>query len=642
MDDRSPRRRVRPGQTASAFHPSLPPQLRQPLRRPSRRRPSKMPQSARMHPIAELPTDIRERLFLVWLTLMVGLAGLTVNLFRLQILGGDRLQQQAQAQQSLTLVPFVPRHPIVDRDGHALALDEPAYTLYVHPVLFKEPPEAIARHLATIVDQPVEVLLEAFSTAESGIRIASRLDRGVAEQITALHLDGVDLEHQQQRYYPQSELFSHIVGYVNVDRQGQAGVEYVYQDHLERPVEPLEVNRTGEGAILPEYVPEETIRQDALSLRLTVDSQLQRMVSQRLRAQLEQYDTDRGTVIVMDVRDGAILAMVTEPSFDPNRYYETDLDHMRNWAVSDVLEPGSTFKPINLAIAFENSVVQPGETFYDGGYIEVGGWTIANSDFEQRGGHGQVSITDILKYSSNVGMVQVMQRLQPKTYYQWLQRLGIGKPSGVDLPFEAEGVLKPSDHFVRARVEPATAAFGQGISLSPLQLLQLQSAIANGGKLVTPYVVQGLYDDRGRAQWQPDRRQPQPLFSPETAQDVLGMMEAVVQEGTGKSAQVSGYRIAGKTGTAQKASRRGGYDASARVTSFVGIFPVQSPRYAVLAVVDDPKGSNLFGSTVAAPIVKSVIEFIIGSEAIPSDLLSDSPTGEPSEENGESNPATHE
>jgi len=562
-------------------------------------------------------SNIRGRLMLVWLVLVVSLGGLTVNLFRLQILEGDRLQEMARAQQQVAVKSFTPRHAITDRQGTVLALDQPIYDLYVHPILFKVNPSEIAAKLAPLLDQQVEDVLLAFEQAESGIRLAERLDPSVADEIQELALDGVDLDPQQRRYYPYANLFSHLIGYVNVDQEGQVGVEAVYQDRLVGNQELLELSRTGQGDVLPESLSSAGIQQEMLTLKLTLDSQLQQMAQQRLLAQLEQYDTDKGLVMVMDVEDGSILAMVTEPSFDPNEYFEADPETFRNWSVSSAMEPGSTFKPINLAIALENDVIQPTETFYDGGFIHIGPWLIKNSDFDSYGGHGQVSVADILKLSSNVGMIQIMQRLSRAKYYRWLERIGVEQQSGIDLPAEGVGRLKSFNDFTRSYVESATASFGQGISITPLQLLQFQAAIANGGKLVTPHVAEGLYDSEGNMRWQAQHAKPQVVFGEETAEQVLSMMELVVEEGTGRSAQIPSYRIAGKTGTAQKASTRGGYDASARVTSFVGIFPVENPQYVVLVTVDEPKGGNLFGSTVAAPVVKSVMEYMIASEAMP-------------------------
>ncbi|MEL6320588.1 MAG: penicillin-binding protein 2 [Cyanobacteria bacterium J06626_14] len=584
----------------------------------SRRRSPAASRRRSPHLLPSQTTSIRGRLVVVWLIFMLGLAGLTVNLFRLQVIEGDRLRSIAREQQSSTVQSFLPRHTITDRNGAVLALDQPVYDIYVHPRLFTQSSDQVALQLAEVLDLPIGELLYRFSQSDSGIRLANRVDSSVAEDIQKLSLSGVDLERQQRRYYPYSNVFSHLIGYVNIDQEGQVGVEATYNDRLVGAQDSFDVVRTGHGDVLPRSLSPDRIREEQQTLQLTIDRQLQQMAHERLQAQLAQYGTDKGAIIVMNVNDGEIAAMVMEPSFDPNTYFRADQDTFRNWVVSDSLEPGSTFKPINIAIAIENEVIRGNETFYDGGFIQVGDWVIKNSDFDQVGGHGQVSVTEILKKSSNVGMIQIMQRLTSPTYYRWLKRLGVERQSGIDLPVEGNGSLKSFDDFTRGYVEAATASFGQGLSITPIHLLQLQAAIANGGKLVTPHVTRGLVDNTGNLYWEPPYPEARELFNADTAQRVLTMMEEVVDNGTGRTAQVENYRIAGKTGTAQKASTSGGYDESAKITSFVGIFPVEDPKYVILSIIDEPKGENLFGSTVAAPVVKSVIEFLIAREGIPS------------------------
>ena len=247
----------------------------------------------------------------------------------------------------------------------------------------------------------------------------------------------------------------------------------------------------------------------------------------------------------------------------------------------------------------------------------IGGWHVANFDYDQVGAVGSLSISQILERSSNVGMVHIIQRMKPSVYYGWLERIGLGDMSGIDLPAETSSTLKPQEQFIEYVIEPATASFGQGFSLTPIQMVQLQGILASGGKLLTPHVVKGLINDEGEEYYQPKLPTPRQVISPATAQRVVEMMTNVVEKGTGSPARIPGYRIAGKTGTAQKASTTGGGYINAKITSFVGIFPSKEPRYVVLAVIDEPVGADAFGSTVAAPIVKTVIEDIIVSEGIP-------------------------
>lgn len=548
---------------------------------------------------------------------MISGIGILVNLYRLQVTQAPVLEGRARRQQMVYLRPFVPRRSIVDRNGNVLATDRPAYTLYAHPKLFKMSKGEMAALLAPILGRSSTDLEKRFNQKSSGIRISYALTEEVADQVARLQANGLELIQQYSRLYPQQDLAADVVGYVNVDHRGQAGVEYSQEDVLERAVRTLRLSRAGNGALMPDHVPEGFLHFDDLRLQLTLDSRLQRAARFALKQKMDQFGADRGSVIVMDVRDGSLLAMATEPTYNPNQYSKFDVSRFKNWALSDLYEPGSTFKPLNVAIALEAGAIQPDNMFNDTGQIQLGQWQIANFDFESKGGHGLISVSKILEYSSNIGMVRIIQQMKSKVYYSWLERLGLGQKVAIDLPFETAGQLKSERRFTAGSVNAATASFGQGFSLTPIQLTQLHAALANGGKLVTPHVVQGLFDSKGQIHWQPRRPAQRSLFSSKTTQAVLEMMENVVTQGTGKNAQIPGYRIAGKTGTAQKASPTGGYYSNAKITSFVGIFPVESPRYVVLAVVDDPKGKDAFGSTVTAPIVKSVVEALISIERIP-------------------------
>ncbi|HEY9602208.1 MAG TPA: penicillin-binding protein 2 [Allocoleopsis sp.] len=558
----------------------------------------------------------RFRLLLVWVLMIAGAVGLLMNLYRLQVSEASMLEGKARQQQMVYLRPFIPRRPIVDRNNNVLAVDQPAYTLYVHPKLFKRSKQEMAALLAPILGKKPAELEELFNTKTSGIRVGRPLTEDVADRVARLNMNGIELIQQYSRLYPQQDLAADVVGYVDVDHRGQAGVEYSQQKLLERAVRTLRLSRAGNGALMPDHVPEGFLHFDDLRLQLTLDSRVQRAARFALKQKIEEFKAERGTVVVMDALDGSLLALVTEPTYNPNQYYKFDVGLFKNWALADLYEPGSTFKPLNVAIALQTGAIDPTSKFNDTGQIQIGKWAISNFDFESKGGHGLISIPQILQYSSNIGMVRIIQRMKPDVFYSWLEKLGLGQKAGIDLPFEAPGQIKSRRRFVESSVESATAAFGQGFSLTPLQLAQLHATLANGGKLVTPHVVEGLYDTKGQLYWQPHFPTPRQIFSPAITQTVLNMMETVVSEGTGKNAQVPGYRIAGKTGTSQKASPTGGYYTNAKITSFVGIFPVNAPRYVVLAVVDEPKG-DAFGSTVAAPIVKSVIESLISIERIP-------------------------
>jgi len=648
------------------------------------------------------------------LVVVGGICGLSLlamwgHLFKLQVIGLPQVQAVLQAR-SLPNAPVLgQRRAIIDRNGHVLAIDQTTYTLYAHPKLFKVKPFEVATQLAPILERSVRDLYSELQTADSGIRLADFLSQSDMAAVQRLRLDGLELNKHPARLYPNNDLAADVVGYVDFDGHGQAGIELTYQSRLlmESPesdpppdspsgagLQPVaeSPNQLETGAIGENAAPETTAEssqtessqtklgetdrsiatnhqntnkpgvkagadqpsaespageaeasalsanlssdrptarslselqfaartrdRDDLSLQLTIDLRLQRTARQLLSETIATYKAKRGVVMVMDARDGAILASVSHPSYDPNRYFEASPDRFKNWALSDLYEPGSTFKPINLAIALESGSIQPDDRFDDPGQIVVSDWPISNADFEWSGGRGNVSVTEILRDSSNVGMVHIMQRMPATDYHDWLTRLQVDQPTGIDLPFEGQSQLKSREIFASTPIEPATAAFGQGLAITPIQLLKLHGILASGGQIVTPHIVRGLVDSQGQMVWTPDFQPPQRVLSRETTQTVIGMMEAVVREGTGRKAQVTGYRIAGKTGTSQKIDPNGGYSDSALITSFVGILPVEDPRYVVVAVIDEPQ-TGRSGGIVAAPIVRQMIEHLIAIEHIP-------------------------
>ena len=549
----------------------------------------------------------RLRLISVWLVLVAGMIGLSARLAYLQLFAAADLQVIAKEQQAIQATPRTSRRQIIDRQGNVVAMDRVVYTLYVHPILFKKPNSTIAQAVSTVLDLDEKKLTRQFAAEESGIQLSTDISEETAKRIRALRLDGLDLLPSPKRIYPQSELFSQVTGYVDLDGEPKAGIELAMQERLS-----YDDPKAGEPT------PLQQVTRDDLQMQLTIDSRLQRIAQKNLAETVAQYKAKRGALLVLDAHTGEILTMAIAPTYDPNQYYDADIETFKNWAVSDLYEPGSTFKPINVAIALEEKAITPTDVVDDAGRIQIGEWPIQNVDYSTNGPRGSISITDVLRYSSNVGMVRIMGRLQRSDYYEWMKKLGLSDRTGVDLPGETSGQMKDRDQFVGSEVEAATTAFGQGFSLTALQLAQLHATLANGGKLVTPHVVRGLANAEGELTWTPEREAPERVFSPETAQQVLSMMREVVDDGTGAAAKLDGYQIAGKTGTAQKATEFGTY-GDQRITSFVSIAPVSDPRYVVLAVVDEPQGENAYGGTVAAPLVKKVLESIVVNEGIAPD-----------------------
>jgi cell division protein FtsI (penicillin-binding protein 3) len=594
---------------------------------------------------------LTNRLLIVWLALMLSAVGLLGKLFTIQILDGDELRKKAQAKQQTIQRPFVPRRTIVDREGNVVAADQPSYTIFAHPRMFKTMTvekkdrkqrgkirpvsvEEMATALAPILKIEESQLLAKFKEKDAGILLGKRFGQDVYDRVAALKNDGLDIRQDKtdyRRVYPQNDMAAEILGFVKLDNyKAQAGIELSQEQLLERQIKEFHFTRSGssEGGVLPDEVQADFLQHDDLKLKLTVDLRLQRVARKALKAQLTKWRAKRGTVIVMDADTGALRALVIEPTFDPNNYTDYPKErYVKNWAVTDLYEPGSTFKPLNVAIALENGAISPTELFDDSGLIVVNARHIKNSD---KKGHGSITAAQILQYSSNVGMVKIMQKLPPATYRNWLERLGLGQRVGIDLPSEERGTMKDRTTFLNSAIEPATASFGQGLSLTPIQLTTMTGALANGGSLVTPYLVEGLFDSNGHRQDAPQRPAPRQIFSAQTSETVLKMMQSVVEKGTGNQAQVKGFAIAGKTGTSQKSKvNGGGYKPGAYITSFVGILPVNAPhRYVVFAAVDEPQGKEAYGGTVTAPIVKEVMDaLILVEEIVP---ISNQPIATPS------------
>ncbi|WP_069791990.1 peptidoglycan D,D-transpeptidase FtsI family protein [Cyanobacterium sp. IPPAS B-1200] len=560
------------------------------------------------------------RIILVWLVLIMGMVGIGYRLYHLQIVKGQEYFDRAEGQQKTNLRRYIPRRSIIDSDGRVIASDQLVYDVYAHRLLLEKDINSVARDLAEIIPElDVNGLVQRINAQETGVIVARNLTENQADRVRGLGIIGVDLDQRYSRFYPQDDLWADVVGYVDMDHNGQAGIEHSQGDLLQRDLSSpevrgmLQVRRNALGSIIPASLPDKATQLDDLSVKLTVDSRLQRAVRDRLRVQMDQFKAKKGAVIVLDAQTGGILSLACEPTYNPNNYSAYDFALFKNWSVTDTYEPGSTFKPVNVAIALDEGVINPDSYVSDPAQVMVDGWPIANAS---RTGLGRVTITKALDVSSNTAMIDIMRRIPRARYFERLEELGINERMGLDLPFEGVGFLKSEEVFTARDIEMAVSSFGQGLSLTPMKLAQIQGAIANGGKLITPHVVEGLVDSNGQIQVYPEIEETQ-VFKESSADAVVKMMESVVKNGTGAAAQIEGYNIGGKTGTAQKHDGRGRYSATARITSFVSILPTDNPRYVVLAVIDEPQGDSLFGSTVAAPIVKDVMKSLIRIKGIP-------------------------
>jgi cell division protein FtsI (penicillin-binding protein 3) len=560
-----------------------------------------------------VPLDQRRFKFIYIFSLLL-IFSLFGRLVKLQVFNASDLQRKARLIQSSTTNSLKKRRSIVDRNNRLIAYDKPLYKLWVHPKYFNFPGdpinrvrsiEEVAKKLSPILDINDEILLSKFNNKISGIKLLDKISEEKAEKIKNLQISGLDLFKYSQRYYPQGEIYSNLVGFVNDENIGSAGLELHLENQLKIFNKSNLIKRGGDGTPLPDNSSPGDFISDYKSLGLTIDSKLQKASFNALLKQVREWKAKKGFAIVMDVNNGKILSLVTVPSYDPNKFWQYDSELFRGWYSQDLFEPGSTFKPINLALALEEKVIQKDGLVEDNGKINVGGWTLYNWDKQ---GNGYIDYPKVLQVSSNVGMVKIMQNLDPIIYWDWLKNLGINKNLETDLYESTAGQLKRKDLFVTQSIEPAVTAFGKGFSISPLKLVQLHAALANGGFEVVPHVTSTFKE---RVTKNPKKQ----LFSNEVSQTVLEWMESVVDKGSGSEAKIEGYRIAGKTGTSQKAFN--GIYTSKKVCSFVAALPVNNPKYVVLVVVDEPSKSYAYGSTVAVPVAKEIMESLIVIEKIP-------------------------
>ena len=555
----------------------------------------------------------------VFALLCLGLVGLMGRMAWLQVFQASELEARARSVQTQRTQPLGTRRPIVDRTGRLVALDEERYRLWLHPRYFNlpgdaptliRPPADVAARLAPLLTLTEAEILQRIGDRPSGIKLIEGLDPETASTIRSAGISGVDLESYPYRVYPQGDLFANVVGFLNQDREPQAGLEQSRHDELQRHEQPRSLRRGADGTPLPDNLGPGVFFGDDLRLQLTLDARLQAVAAKALADQIKTWKAQKGVAIVMDVTNGELLALASVPTYDPNSYWSFPAGRFREWSVQDLYEPGSTFKPINLALALQENAIQTTGRVQDSGSVTIGGWPINNHD---RRANGLIDFATVLQVSSNVGMVQAMRKLPSSTYWDWLSRLGLDARPDTDLPGAVAGQLKSKEQFTSQPIEPATTAFGQGFSLTPLKLVQLHAMLANGGKLISPHITRGFRS--GDALAPAAAPSGQQLLNSEVTRTVLQWMESVVDQGSGKGVKTPGYRIGGKTGTAQKALN-GTYLPGAKICSFVATLPIEDPRYVVFVVVDEPQGEHAYGSTVAVPVAKQIIDALLVVERI--------------------------
>lgn len=526
------------------------------------------------------------------------------RLVAFQVVQGPEWAERAGDE--ILVVAKPDRGAIYDRNGAVLAANTADYQIGVSPRLVTES-EAMATDLAPILQQSRYEILGVLQSDQSFALLSGRVSAEVADLVRALPYEGLQIDPLPRRFYPQQDMLCHTLGYVDFDGNGGSGVEGYYQRELAGEAASALIN------ISPLTSQQSVIAHEGADLVLTIDRSLQHTVETHLQNALQEYRAVSGSIIVMDPHTGAILAMASAPCYSPAEFYDTDPKLLLNPAVSQQHEPGSVMKLVTMAAALDSGVVTPQSTYYDAGILEVGGHKTYNWD---RSAPGTTDMTTLLSRSLNVGAATLATMMGADVYYDYLQNFGFGRPTGIDLMSEAAGTMPlPGDAFWTESFV-ATNAYGQGIAVTPLQMITAVSALANNGTMMQPYIVQEIRGENGTFVHEPTVLG-RPI-SPEIAAQVTAMATTAVTRET-LAAQIEGYTIAGKTGTAQIAEN-GIYLPDDVIGSFIGWLPADNPELIVYVKLDRPQTAP-WGSQTAAPAFADLADELVVMLDVPPDTV---------------------
>ena len=536
---------------------------------------------------------------------LVAFMAMATRLVMLQIVDG-RAYAQLAADQRKTVIEFPARRgAIFDREGEPLAISVDLQTIFADPALVEDPVAEAAR-LAPVLGMDAGELEAKLRGSIPGDRheyIARQVEPKVAKKIGKLALPGIYMESEPKRYYPGGRLASHVLGFANIDGEGLEGVEAAYEDILKgvpgRRV--LEQDSTGEHE-LPQADEQYDPPEPGRSLFLTLDKQLQYFTELTLSEATQTYHAEAGTAIVMRPDTGEILALANVPDFDPNNPGEFSVEERRNRALTDVYEPGSSFKIVTVAGALEEGVVTPHTSF---GVPDS--FQYSDRVFHDSHPHPpmQMTTTEIIEQSSNVGTIQIGLRLGGAQIDRYVRRFGFGKETGLDFPGESSGIVLDRDDWTGPTI--ATIPIGQGIAITAMQLASAYSTLANDGVWTEPKLLSGTVNGQGRVQ-PSNPPATKRVVSQHTADQMVEILKGVVERGTGIEAQIPGFAIAGKTGTAQRPLETGGY-GNEYVATFAGFAPANDPKIVVVVILDNP--SPIWGGSTAAPTFKLITEYTL-------------------------------
>lgn len=571
--------------------------------------------------------DGKKRFWRLCKFIFLGVLIVVGRLVWIQLVHGSDMAELSISQTMGINIVSSPRGAIVDRDGEELAVSIMSKSLYADPVAMEDHPESdaaktgrnVKRLAADLLAAPLGISADSLYsdfTIEGArfVWIKRTLSPEIAEEVQRIikenNLPGLHFLEESKRYYTKGTMAAQVLGFVGTDDVGLSGIELAMDSIIKARSKEMQETTDAVGNPIGESSMEDMRPQNMPTVYLTIDSKIQFVLEDALDRAMKETKSRAAAAILMDPHTGAVLGMASRPTFDPNDFGDYPVSTWTNRAISIIYEPGSVFKPIVGCMGLSENIITPQTVFEDKGSIKIADRVIRNWDGE---GRGQVPFEDIIKYSINTGMVQLGMQLGANQMIDYSKKFGFGQPTGIELPGEESGILyRPEDMY-----EPdiATMAIGQGIAVTPLQMLRAICAIANGGELLEPYIIDKIVMPDGRVLRQGQKKVVRRVITEDVAGQMRMMMEKVVSEGGGKPAHIAGYQIAGKTGTAEKLAEQGGYAPGEYIASFVGFVPAANPQYAMLVMLDTPQGA-FYGSQVSAPVFKDTLQQILVAKGI--------------------------
>lgn len=524
---------------------------------------------------------------------------IVLRAYQLQILDNTKLIKLAKSQYKTKLVVNPKRGTVYDRNGEILALDTLVDSVAIHPHLIVDK-EAVKSMLTKYFGDDKKNISKKMASTRKFEWVKRRIPLSVGEEIDQQKLKGVEVLQEYRRFYPNKDLAGQLLGAVGYDAKALGGLELDYDKYLRSELERQSVQRDARGKFFSP-VDEDVITHD---LYLTIDKNIQFQVEEFLAEGAVEHKVRHGFAIVMDVDSGDILAMANYPRFNPNSYWQFPQAYWANHAVIDLFEPGSTFKTMLVASALESGKVKPADRFF----CENGSYTVGKHVVNDHQGHGWLTVREILKVSSNIGMTKIAQKIGKKTFYDFMVKMGFGAKTTTDFSVESAGSIRPYQKW--REVEFSNMAFGQGLAVTGLQMANAYTALAGGGSLIEPRFVKRIVNSQGGIVQEKGKTVIEKILSDKNSDELKNMLHQVTQAGgTATQAHVQGYLSAGKTGTAQKFNTdTGSYEEHDYISSFIGFAPLKDPKIVVYVVYDSPSQGGYFGGVVAAPVFKKITE----------------------------------